>query len=76
MAVVPMSVKVMLYCHSADPIGATAMVADAASDMAGLPGCCMGVVVQYGCDGSIRNAGSCFWGGVCFGRAAGFTWWC
>jgi hypothetical protein len=32
--------------------------------MAGLPGCWMGVIVQYGCDGSIRNANSCF--GVAF----------
>ena len=37
MAVVPVSVKVMLYWNSAVPIGATAMVADAASGMAGFP---------------------------------------
>jgi hypothetical protein len=74
MAVVPMSVKVMLYCHSAVPIGAASMVADAASGMAGLPGCCMGVIVQYGCDGSIGNADSRLRGGVCFGRTAGFIW--
>jgi hypothetical protein len=34
----------------------------------------MGVIVQYGCDGSIGNADSRLRGGVCFGRAAGFIW--
>jgi hypothetical protein len=58
MAVVPVSVKVMLYCHSAVPIAVARMVADAASGMAVLPECWMGVIVQYGGDGNIRNEDS------------------